>query len=137
MKFKHSPLLALFAILMLVLSACGGATTPAEAPTAAPAAAPAAEAPTAAPAAEAPTAAAAEAPTAAAAEAPTAAAPAAAPAPTAAVEFPQEATAGQKTIVWMTRTGPVENKWEKEIVLPAYQKAKPDVFVKVLNIVQA
>jgi hypothetical protein len=26
MKFKHSPLLALFAILMLVLSACGGAT---------------------------------------------------------------------------------------------------------------
>src|SRR5262252_1609572 len=100
MKFKHSPLLALFAILMLVLSACGGSTTPA------------AEAPTAAPAAAAPTAAPAAAPTAAPAEAPTAA-PAAPPAPTAAVEFPQEAAAGQKTIVWMTRTGPVENKWEK------------------------
>ena len=123
MKFKHSPLLALFAILMLVLSACGGATTPAaEAPTAAPAAAPAAEAPTAAPAAEAAT-----------------AAPAAAPAvaPTAAVEFPQEATADQKTIVWMVRTdNPPELPWEKDIVLPAYQKANPKVFVKVLAIVQ-
>ncbi len=131
MKFKHSPLLALFAVLMLVLSACGGATTPAAAPAAAATAAPAADAATAAPAAEAATAAPA-------AEAATAA-PAAAPAvaPTAAVEFPQEATADQKTIVWMTRTGPVENKWEKEVVLPAYQKANPAVFVKVLNIVQA
>ncbi|HJZ46219.1 MAG TPA: extracellular solute-binding protein, partial [Roseiflexaceae bacterium] len=56
---------------------------------------------------------------------------------TAAVEFPQEAAAGQKTIVWMTRTNNVvELKWEKEVVLPAYQKAKPDVFVKVLAILQ-
>ena len=108
MKFKYSPLLALFAILMLVLSACGGATAPAaEAPTAAAAA----EAPTAAPAAE-------------------------APAPTAAIEFQQEAKAGQKTLVWMVRTGPVENPWERDVVIPAYQKAQPDVFVKVLNIRQ-
>jgi multiple sugar transport system substrate-binding protein len=129
MKFKYSPLLALFAILMLVLSACGGSTTPpaAEAPTAAPAAGGAAA--TAAPAAEAPTAAAAEEPT---------AAPAAgeAPAPTAAIEFQQEAQSGQKTLVWMVRQGPEENPWERDIVIPAYQKARPDVFVKVLNIRQ-
>ena len=131
MKFKHSPLLALFAILMLVLSACGGATTPAaEAPTAAPAAAPAAEAPTAAPAAEAPTAAPA-------AEAPTAAPAAAeAPAPTQVMQFDQEAPAGAKVVTWMVRSGPDENRWEKEVVLPAWQKAHPDIFLKVLNIVQ-
>src|SRR5689334_10146532 len=146
MKFKYSPVLALFAILMLVLSACAGTTAPAEAPTAGPAggaaaaatAAPAAEAPTAAPAAEAATAApAAEAPTAAAAEAPTAApAAGAAPAPTAAIEFQQEAQAGQKVLVWMVRQGPVENPWERDVVLPAWQKAHPDIFVKVLNIRQ-
>src|SRR6266536_1855465 len=107
MKFKYSPLLALFAILMLVLSACGGTTAPAEAPTAAPAAGGAA-APTAATAAEAPTA---------------APAAGAAAAPTAAIEFQQEAQAGQKTIVWMVRQGPVENPWERDIVMPAWQKA--------------
>ena len=114
MKFKHSPLLALFAILMLVLSACGGATTPAaEAPTAAPAAAqPAAEAPTAAPAAEAPTAAPA-------AEAPTAAPAAEATAPqrrrpTQIMQFDQEAPAGAKVVTWMVRSGPDENRWERK-----------------------
>src|SRR5262245_37613980 len=143
MRFKHSPWLALLVVLMVVLSACGGATTPpaAEAPTAAPAAqpaataAPAAEAPTAAPAAEAPTAEpAAEAPT----EAPTAAQaePAAAASPTPEVTFAEEAAAGQKTLVWMVRTGLTENRWERDVVLPGYAKANPDVFVKVLNIVQ-
>jgi multiple sugar transport system substrate-binding protein len=134
MRFKHSPWLALLVVLMVVLSACGGATTPpaAEAPTAAPAAqpaAPAAEAPTAAPAAEAPTAAPAEAPTAAPAEQPAAV-------PTPEVTFAEEAAAGQKTIVWMVRTGLTENRWERDVVLPGYAKANPNVFVKVLNIVQ-
>jgi multiple sugar transport system substrate-binding protein len=128
MKFKYPPLLALLAILMLVLSACGGATTPAAAPTAAPAVG-AAAAPTAAAAAEAPTAAAAEAPTA-------APAAGAAPAPTAAIEFQQEAQPGQKVLVWMVRQGPVENPWERDIVIPAWQKAHPDTFVKILNIRQ-
>src|SRR5687767_8715544 len=104
MKFKHSPLLALFAILMLVLSACGGATTPAAAPTAAPAAAPAADAPTAAPAADAPTA------------APAGEAPA--PEPTQIMQFDQEAPAGAKVVTWMVRSGPDENRWESEVVLP-------------------
>jgi multiple sugar transport system substrate-binding protein len=127
MKFKHSPLLALFATVMLVLSACGGATAPAEAPAAAPTAAagaPAAEAPTAAAAAEAPTAAAA-------AEAP------AAPEPTQIMQFDEEPAAGQKTLTWMVRSGPDENRWEKEVVLPAWKAAHPDIFLKVLNIVQA
>jgi multiple sugar transport system substrate-binding protein len=137
MKFKHSPLLALFAILMLVLSACGGSTTPpaGDAPTAAPAAAPAGDAPTAAPAA----APAADAATAApAAEAPTAAPAAEAPAPepTQIMQFDQEAPAGAKVITWMVRSGPDENRWEKEVVLPGWQKAHPDIFLKVLNIVQ-
>ena len=132
MKLKHSPLLALFAILMLLLSACGGAATPAaEAPTAAaPAAAPAADAPTAAaPAADAPTAAPA-------AEAATAAPAAEAPAPTAVMQFDQEPPAGAKVVTWMVRSGPDENRWEKEVVLPGWQKAHPDIFLKVLNIVQ-
>jgi peptide/nickel transport system substrate-binding protein len=71
-SWKRGAALALLLMLVVpILAACGGGTTPAaEAPTAAPAAAaptaaPAAEAPTAAPAAEAPTAAPAEAPTAA------------------------------------------------------------------------
>src|SRR5688572_22602236 len=76
-SFPLARMVALFAVMCVLLAACGG-STPAAAPTAAPAApttAPAAEAPTAAPAAEAPTdATAAEAPTAAAE--PTAAAPA-------------------------------------------------------------
>jgi ABC-type glycerol-3-phosphate transport system substrate-binding protein len=118
MKFKHSPLLALFAILMLLLSACGGAAAPAEAPTAAPAGG---AAPTAAAAAEAPTA---------------AAAAAATPEPTPIMQFDQEPTANQKVITWMVRADAVDNKWEKEVVLPAWQKANPDIFVKVLNIVQ-
>jgi multiple sugar transport system substrate-binding protein len=124
MKFKHSPLLALFAIFMLVLSACGGSTTPpaAEAPTAAPAAAPAADAPTAAAAAEAPTA------------APAAEAPAAEP--TQIMQFDQEAPAGSKVVTWMVRSGPDENRWESEVVLPAWKKAHPDIFLKVLNINQ-
>lgn len=110
MKFRKLPWVALFAALMMVISACGGGG--AAQPTAAPGEAPAAE-PTAAPAGEAPVA-----------------------EPTQAVEFAQEPQAGQKVIVWMVRNGLEENRWEKDIVLPAYAKAKPDVFVKVLSIVQ-
>jgi multiple sugar transport system substrate-binding protein len=113
MRVKHSPWFALAVVMLLVLSACGGqAATP-----------PAAEAPTAPPAAEA-------APT-----APPAEQPAAEPTPE--VQFNQEAQAGQKTVVWMVRTGPDENRWERDVVLPAWQKANPDVFIKVLNIRQA
>jgi multiple sugar transport system substrate-binding protein len=36
----------------------------------------------------------------------------------------------------MVRNGLVENRWEKDIVLPAFATAKPDIFVKVLSIVQ-
>ncbi|MFL5806214.1 MAG: ABC transporter substrate-binding protein, partial [Roseiflexaceae bacterium] len=89
--------------------------------------------------AEAPTAAAAEAPTAAAAEAPTAAAaeaPTPAPEATPVMQFTGEAQPNQKTVVWMVRAGPDENRWEKDVVLPAWQKAQPDIFLKVLNIVQ-
>jgi multiple sugar transport system substrate-binding protein len=77
-------------------------------------------APTAAPAAEAPT------------EAPAAEAPAATPV----IDFAQEPQAGQKVIVWMVRTGQTENRWERDVVIPAYAQAAPDVFVKVLNINQ-
>ena len=53
------------------------------------------------------------------------------------MQFDQEAPAGQKVVVWMVRAGPVENKWEKEVVLPGWQKANPDIFCKVLTIIQA
>src|SRR5215470_15181212 len=122
MRFKHSPWLALMAALVMVLSACGGGPTPpaAEAPTAPPAAQPAAEA-TAPPAAEAPT-----------------APPAAQPAPEATpiMQFTGEAQPNQKTVVWMVRSGPDENRWERDVVLPGWQKAQPGIFLKVLNIVQ-
>jgi multiple sugar transport system substrate-binding protein len=112
MKFKQLPWIALITAMTLVISACGGAQQPAAAPTAAPVA-PAAEAPTAAPAAEAP-----------------------AVAPTQVIEFAQEPTANQKVVVWMVRTGIQENKWERDVVLPAFAKAQPDIFVKVININQ-
>lgn len=79
------------------------------------AAPPAGEAPTTAPAAEAP------------AELPTA---------TPIAEFAQEPTADQKVLVWMVRINATENAWERDVVIPAYQQAAPDVFVKVLNINQ-
>jgi multiple sugar transport system substrate-binding protein len=108
---KHAPWLALLAALTLILSACGGAA-PSQPSGGAATEAPAGE-PTAAPAAE---------------------APAVEPSPV--IEFAQEPGPNQKTLVWMVRTGPVENRWEKEVVLPAYQQAAPDVFVKVLSINQ-
>jgi multiple sugar transport system substrate-binding protein len=113
MKFKQLPWIALITAMTLVISACGGAQQPAAAPTAAPAA-PAAEAPTAAPAAEAPVA-----------------------TPTQVIEFAQEPTANQKVVVWMVRTGIDENKWERDVVQPAFAKANPDIFLKVINIAQA
>ncbi|HEU5088002.1 MAG TPA: extracellular solute-binding protein [Roseiflexaceae bacterium] len=112
MRLKKFSWLALMTILALVISSCGGGGggQPAGQPTAAPGAeATAAPEPT---------------------------AEGAAPEPTAAVEFAQEAQPNQKTIVWMVRSGQEENPWERDVVLPAYQKAKPDVFVKVVNINQ-
>lgn len=109
MKSRSLSWLALLTSVMLIISACGGQQ--AATPTAAPAGEVAA--PTAAPAAEAP-----------------------AVTPTAVVEFGGDAAPGQKTIVWMVRTGPDENRWERDVVLPAWNKANPDKFIKVLNIVQ-
>jgi multiple sugar transport system substrate-binding protein len=53
------------------------------------------------------------------------------------MQFAEEPQPGQKTITWMVRSGPDENRWEKEVVLPAWKAAHPDIFLKVLNIVQA
>jgi multiple sugar transport system substrate-binding protein len=53
------------------------------------------------------------------------------------IEFAAEPQANQKVIVWMVRSNNrTENIWQKEVVLPAYAKETPDVFVKVLNINQ-
>jgi multiple sugar transport system substrate-binding protein len=105
---KRAPWTMLLMALMLVLSACGGGGAPA-----APAAGEATAAPEAAPA-----------------------APAEGPTATPVIEFAQEPAEGQKVLVWMVRTGLQENRWQNEIVLPAYQQAAPDVFVKVVSIVQ-
>lgn len=108
MRSRFAPWMLVVVVFALVLSACGGQQA------ATPTTAPAAEAPTATVAADAP-----------AAE------------PTAeTVQFPQEPAAGQKVIVWMVRSGVTENRWEANVVIPAWQKANPDVFVKVLNINQ-
>jgi multiple sugar transport system substrate-binding protein len=44
--------------------------------------------------------------------------------------------ADQKTLVWMVRNGPVENPWEANIVRPAFQKAHPEICLKILSINQ-
>jgi multiple sugar transport system substrate-binding protein len=120
---KNSPLALLLMVLVLLLSACGGGSSAPAGDTSSGstssgetasggAAAPEAEA-TAEPAEEAP-----------------------------AVQQPDEITfaedpqPGQKVVVWMVRTGLAENAWERDVVIPAYQKARPDVFLKVLNIRQ-
>lgn len=107
MKFKQLPWIALIAAMTLVISACGGGQ-----PAAQPTAAPGAEQPTQAPAQE------------------------NLPTPTTVMEFGGEPTADQKVIVWMVRTGQVENRWEHDVVLPAFQKEHPEIFVKVVNINQ-
>jgi len=42
----------------------------------------------------------------------------------------------QKQLVWMVRNSPVENKWETDIVRPAFQKAQPDICLQILSINQ-
>jgi len=46
------------------------------------------------------------------------------------------AAGGSREIVWMVRTGPVENKWEQEVVAPAWAKEHPDVKLTILNLNQ-
>lgn len=75
-------------------------------------------------------------PTAALGEAPTTAPAGDLPTPTPILEFAQQPQAGQKVLVWMVRINATENRWERDVVLPAYQQVAPDVFVKVLNINQ-
>src|SRR5262245_55416009 len=48
----------------------------------------------------------------------------------------EPAAAGEREIVWMVRTGPVENKWEQEVVAPAWEKENPDVKLNLLIIDQ-
>jgi multiple sugar transport system substrate-binding protein len=43
---------------------------------------------------------------------------------------------GGREIVWMVRTGPVENKWEEEVVAPTWASENPDVTLNILNITQ-
>lgn len=43
---------------------------------------------------------------------------------------------GGREVVWMVRTGPVENKWEEEVVKPAWEKENPDIKLNILNITQ-
>ena len=46
------------------------------------------------------------------------------------------AAAGAREIVWMVRTGPVENKWEQDVVTPAWAKENADVKLTILNLKQ-
>lgn len=46
------------------------------------------------------------------------------------------AATGQREIVWMVRTSPVENKWEQEVVAPAWAKEFPDIKLNLLIINQ-
>ena len=49
---------------------------------------------------------------------------------------PAEQPAAKREVVWMVRTGPVENKWEQEVVVPAWEKENPDIKINLLIIDQ-
>ena len=58
--------------------------------------------------------------------------PAAAPAGDTGTEGGDAAADGeQREIVWMVRTNPVENPWEQDIVIPAFEEAHPDIKVNL------
>jgi multiple sugar transport system substrate-binding protein len=67
---------------------------------------------------------------------PTTGAPTGDAAPAAAGDSQPAAGSGGREIVWMVRTGPVENKWEEEVVKPAWEAENPDVTLNILNIAQ-
>jgi multiple sugar transport system substrate-binding protein len=46
------------------------------------------------------------------------------------------ATGGQRELVWMVRTNVVENPWEENVVVPAWNAENPDVRINILNIAQ-
>jgi multiple sugar transport system substrate-binding protein len=48
----------------------------------------------------------------------------------------QAQSSGGREIVWMVRTGPVENQWETDVVKPAWEKEHPDIALNILNIDQ-
>lgn len=66
-----------------------------------------------------------------------AACPAAAPGGATTSEQPVASqAAGARELVWMVRTGPVENQWEEEVIAPAWAAEQPDVRLNILNIDQ-
>lgn len=44
---------------------------------------------------------------------------------------------GQRELVWMVRTNVVENPWEQDVLIPAFEEANPDVTVNLLILDQA
>lgn len=63
--------------------------------------------------------------------------PAAAPSgDTAAAGDAAAAEGGARELVWMVRTGPVENNWEENVVKPAWEKEHPEITLNILNIDQ-
>lgn len=47
-----------------------------------------------------------------------------------------EGASDAREIVWMVRTGPVENGWEQDVVIPAFEAANPDIKINLLIIDQ-
>ena len=49
---------------------------------------------------------------------------------------PAPQASGGRELVWMVRTGPVENAWENDVVKPAWDAAHPDIALNILTIDQ-
>lgn len=47
-----------------------------------------------------------------------------------------ECQEGQRELVWMVRNDPVANPWEANVVRPAFQKANPEICLKILSVNQ-
>jgi multiple sugar transport system substrate-binding protein len=68
-------------------------------------------------------------------EAPKAAEATKAPEPTA-TQAPAEQPAAKREVVWMVRTSNIENPWEQDVAIPAWEKENPDVKINLLIIDQ-
>ena len=47
-----------------------------------------------------------------------------------------DAADAQREIVWMARTNVVENPWEQDVAIPAFEAANPDITVQLLIVDQ-
>ena len=46
------------------------------------------------------------------------------------------AEGGKRELVWLVRNNVVENPWEQDVAIPAFEKENPDIKINLINLVQ-